>query len=140
MQKTIDSDPAMVEAISRGAAKATLFAQTNPDCTRRIHWAKFPSTKPTGAEEAKLAAWDLALLNSQLETMAAAHQLHGGKLIGAMDPASYGRMQDFMKKENLIKRTVPPESLLIDKPGFLEAINRFDRDAVIAAAKACTGL
>ncbi len=31
LQKTIDADPAMVEAIARGAAKATLFAQTNPD-------------------------------------------------------------------------------------------------------------
>ena len=140
MQKTIDTDPAMVEAIARGAAKATLFAITNPECTLKIHWKNFPSTKPTGADEATLVRSDLALLNSQLDTLKAAYAMHGGKLIGAMDPAAYGRMQDFMLKEGLIKKTVAPESLLIARPGFTEAINRFDRDAVIAAAKACTGL
>ncbi|MES2530131.1 MAG: ABC transporter substrate-binding protein, partial [Pseudomonadota bacterium] len=60
--------------------------------------------------------------------------------IGAMDPAAYGRMQDFMLKEGLIKRTVQPESMLYLKPGFMEAANRFDRNAVIEAAKACKGL
>ena len=140
MQKTVDSDPAMVEAIARGAAKATLFALTNPACTVQVHWKNFPSTKPTGADEATLARNDLRLLEAQLEAMRAAHTLHGGKLIGAMNPAAYGRMQDFMLKEGLIKRTVPVESMLIARPGFVEAINRFDRAAVIESAKACKGL
>lgn len=140
MQKTIDSDPAMVEAIARGVAKARLFAMTNPECTLKIHWKNFPSTKPTGADEATLMKWDLALLNSQLDTLKAAHEMHGGKLIGAMDPAAYGRMQDFMLKEGLIKKTLPPPTMLMGKPGFTEAINRFDRDAVIAAAKSCSVL
>jgi NitT/TauT family transport system substrate-binding protein len=140
MQKTIDADPAMVEAIARGAAKATLFAQTDPECTRQIHWKNFPSTKPTGADEATLAKWDLALLQTQLETMADAQTMNGGKLIGAMSPAAYGRMQDVMLKDGLIKRTLPPESMLYLKPGFVEAINRFDHNAVIEAAKACKGL
>ena len=52
LQKTIDSDPAMVEAIARGAAKATIFAWTNPDCARRIHWSRYPNTKPSGVDEA----------------------------------------------------------------------------------------
>ncbi|MBP7566403.1 MAG: ABC transporter substrate-binding protein [Burkholderiaceae bacterium] len=140
MQKTIDADPAMVEAISRGAAKATLYAQTNPDCARQIHWKNFPSTKPTGADEATLVKWDLALLQTQLSTMASAHAMNGGKLIGAMDPAAYGRMQDFMLKDGMIKRTLPIESMLYLKPGFVEAINKFDRNAVIADARACKGL
>jgi len=139
MQATIDNDPKMVEAITRGATMATLFAQTNPDCARRIHWATFPSTKPTGADEATLVKWDLALLQSQLGSMQRAHELHGGKLIGAMDPAAYGRMQDFMSSVGLIKRTVPPQDLLISTPGFVEAINQFDREAVIEAAKSCKG-
>ena len=137
MQKTIDADPAMVEAIARGAAKASLFAQTNPDCTRQIHWKTSPSTKPTGADEATLAKWDLTLLQASLDSMKSAYDMNGGKLIGAMDPAAYGRMQDFMLKEGLIKRTLPAESMLYLKPGFVEAINRFDRNAVIDAAKAC---
>lgn len=140
MQKTIDTDPAMVEAIARGAAKATLYAMTNPSCTVKVHWKYFPSTKPTGADEATLARNDQRLLETQLDTMKAAYEVHGGKLIGAINPAAYGRMQDFMLKEGLIKRTVPVDSLLIGKPGFYEAINRFDRAAVIEAAKTCKGL
>lgn len=137
MQKTIDANPTMVEAIARGAAKATLFAMTNPDCVRQIHWKNFPSTKPTGADEATLVRNDLSLLNSQLSSMRSAHALHGGKLIGAMSPSAYDRMQDFMFKEGLIKRTVPVDTMLINNTGFVEAINRFDRNAVIEAAKAC---
>ena len=38
----------MVEAIVRGAAKATLFAMTNPEAVRQIQWKYFPDTKPTG--------------------------------------------------------------------------------------------
>jgi len=140
MQKTIDSDPAMVEAISRGAAKATLYAQTNPDCARQIHWKYFPSSKPTGADEATLVKWDQALLQAQLDSMTAAQKMNGASLIGSMSPAAYGRMQDFMNKDGLLKKTVPPESMLYLKPGFVEAINRFDHDAVVAAAKACKGL
>lgn len=139
LQKTIDSDPAMVEAIARGAAKATLFAWTNPDCARRIHWKAYPATKPTGADEATLAKWDLKLLETQLDTMRAAHQMYGGKLIGALSPAPFARMEDLMLKDGLIKRTVPAESLLIQRPGFAGAINLFDHQAVINAAKSCQG-
>jgi NitT/TauT family transport system substrate-binding protein len=140
MQKTIDADPAMVEAIARGAAKATLFAQTNPECARRIHWKNYPGSKPTGADDATLARWDLALLQTQLESMSGTEAMTSTKLIGAMSPAAYGRMQDLMLKDGLIKRTLPPESMLHLKPGFVEAINRFDRSAVVDAAKACKGL
>ncbi|RZL97048.1 MAG: ABC transporter substrate-binding protein [Variovorax sp.] len=139
LQKTIDADPAMVEAISRGAAKATLFAQTNPMCALRLHWKNYPSTRPTGADEATLVRADMRLLEAQLQAMKGAFELNGGKLIGALDPAAYGRMQDFMRKDGTIKRTVPPATLLIDRPGFVEAINRFDHQAVVDAAKACAG-
>lgn len=139
LQKTIDADPAMVEAISRGAAKATLFAQTNPMCALRLHWKNYPSTRPTGADEATLVRADMRLLEAQLQAMKGAFELNGGKLIGALDPAAYGRMQDFMRKDGTIKRTVPPATLMIDRPGFVEAINRFDHQAVVDAAKACAG-
>jgi NitT/TauT family transport system substrate-binding protein len=139
LQKTIDKDPAMVEAIVRGSAEATLFAWTNPDCARKIHWAHFPSTKPTGADPDTLARWDLNLVNAQLDTLHGAYQLNGGKLIGAMDINAYSRFQDFMFDEKLITKKVPPAQLLIDKPGFIEAVNNFDHQAVIDAAKTCKG-
>ena len=47
LQSTIDKDPQMVEAIARGANKATVFAMANPDCVRKLHWARWPNTKPS---------------------------------------------------------------------------------------------
>src|SRR5688572_19366402 len=82
LQKTIDSDPAMVEAIARGAAKASVFVFANPDCARRIHWARFPNTKPSGADEATAAKWDLNNQKAQLDSMKDAFEMNGGKLWG----------------------------------------------------------
>ena len=129
----------MVEAIARGAVKATVFAMANPDCARKIHWTAYPSTKPTGADESTLQKWDLALLNAQLDTMKDAFKMNGGKLVGAMDLNAYSRFQDFMFEEKLITKKLPIASLIINKPGFTEAINRFDHNAIIAEAKACKG-
>ena len=57
-QKTIAADPAMVEAIVRGAAKGAEFSMANPDCTRRIQWKTWPDTKPSGAtDDATLVKW-----------------------------------------------------------------------------------
>jgi NitT/TauT family transport system substrate-binding protein len=69
-----------------------------------------------------------------------AHVMNGNKYIGAMDPAAYGRIQDFMVNEKIITKTVPPQSLLISTVGFIEAVNKFDQKAVIADAKSCKGL
>ncbi len=137
LQKTIDADPGMVEAISRGAAKAIAFSFANPECVRKIHWTAFPGTKPTGADLLTLEKNDLALLNSQLSTLRDGYAMNGGKLFGALNEKSYADFQDFMFDEKLITRKVPTKSILINKPGFVEAINKFDRAAIEASAKAC---
>ncbi|VTU40233.1 ABC transporter, substrate-binding protein, aliphatic sulfonates family [Variovorax sp. PBS-H4] len=139
MQKLLDSDPKMVEAIVRGAAKGQLFAATNPDCARRVHWKAFAGTKPTGADEATLVKWDLALLNAQLETLNDAFKMNGGKWIGAMDPAAYGRFQDFMFDEKQITKQLPRETFIATNASLIENANRFDREEVIAAATTCKG-
>src|SRR5215471_7641679 len=82
MQSVIDKDPAMVIAIARGAAKATVFALANPDCARKLHWAHYPSTKPTGADEATLIRWDMNNQQAQLDSLSDAYKLNGGKLWG----------------------------------------------------------
>ena len=79
MQATIDKDPAMVVAMARGAAKATVFALANPDCARKLHWAHYPSTKPTGAEEATLIKWDMNNQQAQLDSLSDGYKLNGGK-------------------------------------------------------------
>ena len=137
LQRTVAADPAMVEAIARGAAKATEFVMANPDCQRRLHWARWPTTKPTGADDATLARWDLNNLNAQLDSMKAAHAMNGGRLWGRATPEAYGRIQDFMKEAGLIAKTIDPKAYMVDIPDFYEKINRFDAAAIRAAAQSC---
>ncbi len=137
LQKTIDSDPALVESIARGAAKATVFAWANPDCARRIHWANSPATKPSGVDEATAIRFDMNNQKAQLDSMTDAFQLNGGKLIGNATAESFGRIQTFMVEAKLIEKTLPAQSYIINIPDFYEKINRFDAAAVRAQAANC---
>ncbi len=127
----------MVEAIARGAAKASSFAVANPDCVRRLQWQHWPDTKPTGADEATVAAWDLHNLDAQLETMQGAQTKNGGKLWGNMSAASFGKLQDFMFDAKLIDKKIAATNFVIETPGFFEKINGFDHEAVWAQAANC---
>lgn len=136
-QRTIERDPAMVEAIVRGAAKASLFAVTNPECVRKLHWLRFPESKPTGADDATLARWDDNLLRAQVESMKAAFEMNGGKLWGRATPEAFGRMQDFMLDAKLIDRKIAPATFVVASDGFFERVNNFDAQAVVKQAQAC---
>jgi NitT/TauT family transport system substrate-binding protein len=137
LQKTIDSDPAMVEAIARGAAKASVFVFANADCARRLHWARFPNTKPSGADEATLVKWDLNNQKAQTDSMKDAFDLNGGKLWGNATAEAYGRIQSFMLEAKLIDKTVPPAIFLINIPSFWQKINNFDAQAIRTQAANC---
>jgi NitT/TauT family transport system substrate-binding protein len=138
LQSTIKKDPKMVEAIIRGAAKASLFAITNPDCVRKLQWARFPDTKPTGDTEAKLEYADLHRLNAQLLSLKEAYALGGGKLWGRVTPAQFSTLEDFLVATKLIDhKAANPADLIVDIPGFWTKVNQFDHAAVVAQAKTC---
>jgi NitT/TauT family transport system substrate-binding protein len=136
MEETIEKDPKMVEAIIRGAAKATLFAMSNPDAVRRIQWKTFPDTKPTGnVDEATLVKWDLNNLRAELQCMKESFEMNGGKYYGNADPSGFDRLQVFMLATKQISETVPGETFLPKIPDFYSKVNNFDRGAVIATAQ-----
>jgi NitT/TauT family transport system substrate-binding protein len=138
LQTTIDRDPKMIEAVVRGAAKASLFALTNPDCARQIQWKTRPSSKPTGADEATLIKWDLHYLESSLSGMTTAVDMSGGKLWGATTTEQFARVQDLLVQTKLIdKKLANPGDYVISVPNFFENANDFDHQAVIVQAKAC---
>jgi len=137
MQGTIDRDPRMVIAIARGSAKATVFALANPDCARKLHWAHYPSTKPTGADEATLIKWDMNNQQAQLDSLIDGFKLNGGKLWGNADPAAFDRLIEFMLAAKQIDRTMPAKNMIIGIPDFFAKVNAFDVGAVQDSAKAC---
>lgn len=137
MQTTIDKNPEMVTAIARGVAKATVFALANPDCARKLHWAQYPATKPSGADEATLIKWDLNTQQAQLDSLADGFKLNGGKLWGNVDPPTFDRLIAFMQDAKQIDKVVPASSLIVATPGFFTKVNDFDVSAVEAGSKSC---
>jgi NitT/TauT family transport system substrate-binding protein len=137
MQATIDRDPAVVIAMARGAAKATVFALANPDCARKLHWARYPSTKPTGADEATLIRWDMNNQQAQLDSLSDGYKLNGGKLWGNVDPASFDRLVEFMLAAKQIDKTMPAKDMAVGIPEFFTKVNAFDVKAIEDSAKAC---
>ncbi len=137
LQRTVAADPQLCETIARGCARASEFVMASPDCQRRIHWARWPTTRPTGADEPTLIRWDLNNLEAQLNSMRSAHAMNGGRLWGRATPEAYGRIQAFMHEAGLIPRTLDPATFMVGIPDFFERINRFDAAAVRAQAAAC---
>jgi NitT/TauT family transport system substrate-binding protein len=138
LQSTIDRDPAMVVALVRGAAKASLFAMTNPDCVRKLQWAKYPDTKPTGASEETLIEADLYRLKGQQDSMQQALEMGGGKLWGRATPQDFATLEDFFIATKIVnKKLGNPADYLVGIPNFFEKVNDFDHDAVIRQAKEC---
>ena len=137
MQSTVDRNPDMVTGIARGMAKATVYALTNPDCARQLHWDRYPATKPTGADPATLVRWDLNTQQAQLDSMKDAFTLNGGRLWGNADPAVYDRLVRFMLDNKQIDKPVTAQSMMVRIPDYFEKISRFDVAVVQAAAAAC---
>jgi NitT/TauT family transport system substrate-binding protein len=137
MKATIDKNPAMVIAIARGVAKATVFALANPDCALKLHWSKYPSTKPSGADEATLIKWDLNNQRAQLDSLQEAFKVNGGKLWGYADPAAFNRLVEFLAAAKQIDKTMPAKELIVGIPDFYAKVNDFDVKAVEDSARAC---
>lgn len=54
--EAVESDPEMIAGIWRAFFKGAVFSQENPEAAIKMHWAKYPSAKPTdGSEEDRLA-------------------------------------------------------------------------------------
>jgi NitT/TauT family transport system substrate-binding protein len=138
LQATLDKDPNMAVALVRGAAKASLFSMTNPDCVRRLQWQKYPDTKPTGATEDVLIKGDLYRLKGQHDGMQQALDIGGGKLWGKASAQDFATLEDFfIETKVLTKKIADPANYLISTPGFFEKVNDFDHAAVIQQAKEC---
>jgi NitT/TauT family transport system substrate-binding protein len=137
-QATLDKDPAMVIAVTRGIAKAMTFLNANPSCAIKLHWAAFPATKVTGVDDVALMKRDLHSVNRSIRSNQEATEMFGGGTqIGAYDTAAWGKLIDFMVETKQIEKRVAPEMLGANIPELYTKMNDFDHRAVQESAKAC---
>jgi NitT/TauT family transport system substrate-binding protein len=138
MRGTAEKDPEMALAIARGAIKAMVFTRTNPECAVKLHWAKYPSTKPGGVDDSVALRSELNLLSAQREAWDNGRKLFGGgKLWGNFDVAGWDRLVRFMAESKQIDKTMPADVFGLNTPDHYKKINDFDANAIEDSAKAC---
>lgn len=137
MAGTAETDPDKVVAIARSIAKGTIFALENPECAVRMHWAEYPETKPTGADEDTLLQWDLNYINAQLASLSEGFALHGGEQWGSINVDAYDRLQKFLQETGVISRIIDAMDYPVSIENFAERVSDFDADEIRSAARAC---
>ena len=137
LQSHIDAEPALVKMIAQGAAEGSAFAFASPECVRKVQWAHFPDSKPSGApDEATAIAWDMKALSAQMGSMKSSFDANGGKLWGATSAARFDTVQQFMLQTKEIAKTLPAETYVVPA-SFFASINDFDHAAIEKQAQDC---
>jgi NitT/TauT family transport system substrate-binding protein len=138
LQSKIDVEPEVVKKIALGIAKGSALAFDSPDCIRKVQWAKYPQTKPSGApDDATAAKWDENNLKASMASMKSAFDAGGGKLWGATSAGDMDMVQQFMLQTKQITKTMPAGTYLVADPNFWTAANDFDAAALKKAADEC---
>jgi len=128
----VTENAAMLIGFARGIAKATVFGLANPEAAVRIHWKMYPQTKPQAGDEAKALKDALNVFNARFMLQRVDNRPDPRFGIGT--PVQWEKLQSIFKEQKFIEGTVPAADLYTS--ALIDQINKFDRAAIIAQAKA----
>lgn len=132
-EETIRTRREMLSRFGRAFAKGTVACNANPGACVRAFWTMFPEQKPTqGTEEEKLAN-GVRILGKRLEKMLAFPEGARQELGSFSDQMWKDYLQVLHGAGQLTTADIPAASLYTNE--FVSEFNRFDRDAVIRAAR-----
>lgn len=129
-EDTIEKQPDLVVKVLRGIAKATQFGLANPEAAVRLHWKLYPQTKPQNADETAAMRESLGIFESRFKEL----ELSDTTKYGENLPAQWTRVTKIAEEEKIVPPDFDPSGLWTNQ--FVDAVNAFDRAAVIAQAKA----
>jgi NitT/TauT family transport system substrate-binding protein len=128
----VTENAAMLVGFARGVAKATVFGLANPEAAVRIHWKMYPETKPQTGDEAKALKDALNVFNARFMLQRVDNRPDPRFGIGTL--AQWEKLKSIFKDQKLIEGTVPAADLYTG--ALVDQINKFDRAAIVAQAKA----
>jgi NitT/TauT family transport system substrate-binding protein len=128
----VAENAAMLVGFARGVAKATVFGLANPEAAVRIHWKMYPETKPQTGDEAKAMKDALNIFNSRFAEQRVDNRPDPRFGIGTL--VQWERLRNIFKDQKIIEGTVPAADFYTS--ALVDQINKFDRAAVVAQAKA----
>jgi NitT/TauT family transport system substrate-binding protein len=126
----IEKRPDVVIGVARGVAQGVVFGLANPEAAIRVHWKVYPQTKPQGADDAALMKDAKHVFNARFQRYA----LESGQLYGDAEIAQFALMADQLKSLGVLPANYDGKDAFTKR--FIPEINKFDREAVIAMAKA----
>jgi NitT/TauT family transport system substrate-binding protein len=131
LESTLKDKRKEAVAIAQGYAMGTLFALNNPEAAIRLMWDMWPQTKSTSKDEATALKQDISTLNARavswrLESV-------GAKKWGENLVPNYQAYFDWLLANGTVKEKASAGDVLDNS--LLDDINKFDKDAVIKAAK-----
>ncbi len=119
-------------ALAKGYAMGTVFALNNPEAAIRIMWEVWPQTKATGKDEETALKHDVATLLAR--SPAWRLEKAGAKKWGENVAGNYQAYLDWLVEQGTITQKASAADFLDNS--LIDAINTFDQNEVIAAAKA----
>jgi NitT/TauT family transport system substrate-binding protein len=127
----IGSAPAATVQMAQGIAKGALFTSTNPAAAVRIHWDRYPSSKPTNVPEEQALSEAVHVLEARLEKYRV--QGRDDPRWGAFSSREWETTQNFFFDAGLITSKIDVSRYYTNR--FVDAINNFDQNQVIAKAR-----
>jgi NitT/TauT family transport system substrate-binding protein len=128
---TLTEQADLLVGVARGISKGILFGLSNPEAAVRIHWKLYPQTRPQGGDEAKHLKEAIHVFNSRFELQRVDNR--EDKRYGAATTQQWERLKAIYKDQGLIQGSVGAGDLYTSQ--LVDAINRFDQQAVIRQAK-----
>jgi NitT/TauT family transport system substrate-binding protein len=128
--ETIEKNPKMLIAVARAVAKGYDYSMANPEAAVLITWKMYPEARSKNPDAAEALREGVAVNQGRLaiwnsEKIGAKH--------GLFIEADWKRLLQFFKDQGATPDTSPVDKVITNQ--FIDQINAYDRDGVIAEAK-----
>jgi NitT/TauT family transport system substrate-binding protein len=126
------ANPTAGTKFAQGIAKGTLFTLTNPEAAVRIHWQKYPASKPTNIPEDQALREAVHVLQARLSK----YKLEGraDPRFGAFTRDEWSATQSFFFDVGVINKK--PDVGEYFTNDLIDDVNRFDKTAIVKKAEA----
>ena len=132
-RSVVEKEPDFVRGFGRAIAKATFFAQANPEACVRMLWQQFPASRIAGMAEQEQLRNDIAVLNKRMELLLPPEA--PGQGWGFYDPKSVDAWNEFAFQGGIIERKVDKLDGIYTNQ-FVADFNKFNKNEIVARAKA----
>jgi NitT/TauT family transport system substrate-binding protein len=128
--ETIAKNPKMLVGVARAVAKGYDYTMANPEAAVLITWKAYPEERVQDPDPAKALAAGVMVNQGRMKIWNTAK---AGDKHGRLFPEDWTRLVQFMVEQKIMPAPVEPEKIVTNQ--FIDAINDYDRAAVIAEAK-----